>query len=1467
MRKGKQFIAILLSAMIAMEAMQLPVTAAETITEEATAFETADSSYAETELVNNVEGNPEPANEIAESDELSGEASEALTGNSSEDATDTIPEVPEAVLEEHSGSDFSENTEDTYEKLNTAETGELNNAKDENADGIAAENDTVENDAADTAAASYTVTLDANGGYFVNEWDDVLGEYVERTKILNRVILSSDSFNAAVTPFYDTADGVVTFLGWGLEQNGVPVVVAGEDFVPVNDCVLYAVWKIEEAAAKDGNEESVESDAGAEEGSIATIAATIEEPADLYAESENEEFVSDGSAQQFSNLSTVKIDINYGQTEARNMLDDINKFRRGDDAWIWNEDNTSKIQCENINELEYDCLLEELAMQRVAEIALSYSHTRPDGTDANTFLKGYGVSFSAFGENIAAGYTSSKQVFEAWVEEDEDYSGQGHRRNMLASAFSSVGIGHAEYQGVHFWVQLFCDEHFPSYDCDAYDGNREVEVEICPDNVEVQMIAEPSTLRVPYCRSADLPEVEIRIRDEHSLEGQFCRVYTAYDWISESPQIELSSLGSYVEENGFEHLVKEGYVFAADRETPACFSGNISVTALEKKITVPVTIGYSIPDYASVTLENTIEVYDGTEKKPGVTVRYDDKILKEGTDYSLSYSDCISPGTASVIVRGEGQYAGEISQQYQIIENDAEIVESGSIDFSISWMLDSEGTLRLIGSDEMYLTEDEIPWAKNKKKIRKVIIEDGITSISPEAFSQCKNLEEVKLPSTLEEIRSNAFTGCEKLQAIEIPASITSMEQFCFCGCGLKSVTVPDSIEDLPLGCFSECAALETIVLPEKLETIGPLSFGGCERLTTIDLPPTLYRIGDSAFEDCKKLEKIDLPPSVSYLGSNAFHNCERLKSIELPDNITDIYDDTFWNCVSLEDITFPSNLQTIEMGAFMNTKIKKAILPASVTDISGIPTQHGCSGDKIGAFTGCSELQYVVLPRNLKIIREKTFFGCKKLKSIEMPAKLEEIEASAFAYCESLQSISLPESLKKIGEAAFQFNTKLENIVIPKGVNVICDSTFCDCKSLKELPFKNPVKSIGFQAFCGCDGLTDISIPGGIAEIGEQAFMGCESLKNVKVPARCKVIADYAFWDCKSLESIRIGEGTESIGAVSLDSSYLHNIYLPASIKKIGYDAFGFGKKTIHYSGTKSQWKAIDNYAMNPDYISGYTVRCKDGDLRFPVSDKKKSQAITIKVSAASISVGKTATVSITGAKGKKSYKSSNTAVAAVNASTGVIKAKKVGTVKITATSAATSTYNAASRSVTIKVVPAATSRISATNQAKGIKVAWKKVTGANGYIIYRNNKKVRTITNGTTLSWIDTAANTNGSKYVYKVVAKASTGNGTAKSLTTYRVTKPAVSSLKNSASKKMTVKWTKNAKATGYQIQYSTNKKYASGNKTATVVKAGTVSKVIGSLTKGKNYYVRIRTYKTVGGTKYWSTWSTVKSVKIK
>ena len=265
-----------------------------------------------------------------------------------------------------------------------------------------------------------------------------------------------------------------------------------------------------------------------------------------------------------------------------------------------------------------------------------------------------------------------------------------------------------------------------------------------------------------------------------------------------------------------------------------------------------------------------------------------------------------------------------------------------------------------------------------------------------------------------------------------------------------------------------------------------------------------------------------------------------------------------------------------------------------------------------------------------------------------------------------------------------------------------------------------------------------------------------------------------------------------------------------------------------------------------------------------------KAAQPITAKSSAASVAVGKAVTVSVTGAKESAScsYKSSNTGIATVTASTGKVTAKKVGTVTITVTTAATKNYKETSKSVKIKVVPAATASITAVNLAKGIKLTWKKVTGATGYVIYCNGTKIKTVSGGSTVTYTDAAANTNGAKYTYKIVATASTGSSTlSRSLTTYRVARPAISSAASASAGKMTVKWGKNAKATGYEIQYSMSKTFASGNKSVSIAKNTTVSKEIGSLTKGKTWYVRIRTYRTVGSTKYWSAWSTTKSVKVK
>lgn len=102
--------------------------------------------------------------------------------------------------------------------------------------------------------------------------------------------------------------------------------------------------------------------------------------------------------------------------------------------------------------------------------------------------------------------------------------------------------------------------------------------------------------------------------------------------------------------------------------------------------------------------------------------------------------------------------------------------------------------------------------------------------------------------------------------------------------------------------------------------------------------------------------------------------------------------------------------------------------------------------------------------------------------------------------------------------------------------------------------------------------------------------------------------------------------------------------------------------------------------------------------------------------------------------------------------------------------------------------------------------------------------------------------------------------------KKVTIYVPTKPTISSAKNSASKTMKVTWKKASVAQGYQVQYSTSSKFKKA-KTVTVKKQATVKATIKKLTKGKKYYVRVRSYYTVSSKKYYSAWSATKTVTIK
>lgn len=126
----------------------------------------------------------------------------------------------------------------------------------------------------------------------------------------------------------------------------------------------------------------------------------------------------------------------------------------------------------------------------------------------------------------------------------------------------------------------------------------------------------------------------------------------------------------------------------------------------------------------------------------------------------------------------------------------------------------------------------------------------------------------------------------------------------------------------------------------------------------------------------------------------------------------------------------------------------------------------------------------------------------------------------------------------------------------------------------------------------------------------------------------------------------------------------------------------------------------------------------------------------------------------------------------------------------------------------------------------------------------------------------------NTKVGKATVKITFKGSKYEGTMSK--TFKINPKSTSLSKLTAkSKGFTVKWKKQAtQTTGYQIQYSTSSKFTSNTtKTVTISKTGTTSKTISKLKSKKKYYVRIRTYKTVSGTKYYSSWSKAKSITTK
>ena len=313
----------------------------------------------------------------------------------------------------------------------------------------------------------------------------------------------------------------------------------------------------------------------------------------------------------------VDVTVTYGQSEARSMLAMINEFRASEDAWYWDTDNTTKIVCDNLQPLVYDYDLEAAAMQRAAEVALTFQHTRPDGTSCFTAFP----TISAAGENIAAGYGSAQSAYVGWREDDLNYSGQGHRRNMLSSNFNAIGIGHVIYNGYHYWTQALGYRSSPTTaDPGAANSAKAVTVAISWSNVTA-VIAEDVTLE--FGASAAYPEVSYQVSGAWPAGNSV--VYVAHNaadqlaWTAADPTVLTLGETQAVAQNAGQTTLK--------------------TTVFGQEVTSSVTVNPKNLSGATVTPAATGLVYTGIPQTPEVTVQLGTQTLTKDQDYTVSWAN------------------------------------------------------------------------------------------------------------------------------------------------------------------------------------------------------------------------------------------------------------------------------------------------------------------------------------------------------------------------------------------------------------------------------------------------------------------------------------------------------------------------------------------------------------------------------------------------------------------------------------------------------------------------------------------------------------------------------------------------------------------------------------------------------------------------------------------------------------
>ena len=162
-----------------------------------------------------------------------------------------------------------------------------------------------------------------------------------------------------------------------------------------------------------------------------------------------------------------------------------------------------------------------------------------------------------------------------------------------------------------------------------------------------------------------------------------------------------------------------------------------------------------------------------------------------------------------------------------------------------------------------------------------------------------------------------------------------------------------------------------------------------------------------------------------------------------------------------------------------------------------------------------------------VKAIGDSVFKDRKDITSVKIEGEsFTTIGANAFRGCTGMTKLELPESLIEIGGNAFYGCSALNDMWLPQKIKTIGTRAFYGCKALPEMDIPTSVTSLGGEAFAKCSRITVAVMPGKIKTVAAGAFNGCSSLKEITIPATVTSFGEKAFNGCSKLKTVWYGSG-----------------------------------------------------------------------------------------------------------------------------------------------------------------------------------------------------------------------------------------------------------------------------------------------------------------------------------------------------